>query len=82
MAPFNVDETCDCTATSAKRFGRYLRARAKDTLSEEEGGRGAEDWVGGRNVSDAAGAHKARSGRVQPEKKNAGTSLEIGASPA
>jgi hypothetical protein len=30
MALFNVVETCDCTATSPKRFGRYLRARASD----------------------------------------------------
>src|SRR5262249_40653627 len=30
IAPFNVVETCDCTATSANRFGRYLRARARD----------------------------------------------------
>src|SRR4029079_12263146 len=28
MAPLSVAETCDCTATSLKRFGRYLRARA------------------------------------------------------
>ena len=30
IALFNVVDTCDCTATSAKRFGRYLRARASD----------------------------------------------------
>jgi hypothetical protein len=30
MAPLSVLDTCDCTATWAKVFGRYLRARASD----------------------------------------------------
>src|SRR5262245_4516825 len=30
IAPLSVVDTCDCTATSANRFGRYLRARARD----------------------------------------------------
>src|SRR4051812_44950108 len=37
MAPFSVAETCDCTATSLKRFGRYLRARASICGTRDEG---------------------------------------------
>src|SRR4051812_27550829 len=30
IAPLSVVDTCDCTATSAKFFGRYFRASASD----------------------------------------------------
>src|SRR3982074_246520 len=36
MAPRNVLETCDWTATSAKVFGRYLRASARDIARRED----------------------------------------------
>src|SRR3954467_9100796 len=35
MAPRSVFETCDWTATSAKLFGRYLRASARDIARRE-----------------------------------------------
>src|SRR6266404_1464445 len=35
MAPRSVFDTCDWTATSAKRFGRYLRASARDIARRE-----------------------------------------------
>src|ERR1700736_5879681 len=35
MAPRSVLDTCDWTATSAKRFGRYLRASARDIARRE-----------------------------------------------
>src|SRR4051812_9169126 len=35
MAPRSVLETCDWTATSAKFFGRYLRASARDITRRE-----------------------------------------------
>src|ERR1700750_2975700 len=35
MAPRSVLETCDWTATSAKVFGRYLRASARDIARRE-----------------------------------------------
>src|SRR4029079_7797724 len=35
MAPRSVFETCDWTATSAKVFGRYLRASARDIARRE-----------------------------------------------
>src|SRR5882724_5040221 len=35
MAPRSVLDTCDWTATSAKLFGRYLRARARDIARRE-----------------------------------------------
>src|SRR5213596_2310357 len=35
MAPRNVLDTCDWTATSAKLFGRYLRASARDIARRE-----------------------------------------------
>src|SRR3954466_8638898 len=35
MAPRSVFETCDWTATSAKLFGRYLRASARDITRRE-----------------------------------------------
>src|SRR5438067_790328 len=35
MAPRNVLDTCDWTATSAKVFGRYLRASARDITRRE-----------------------------------------------
>src|SRR4051812_31192221 len=35
MAPRSVLETCDWTATSAKFFGRYLRASARDIARRE-----------------------------------------------
>src|SRR5437773_12445718 len=35
MAPRNVLDTCDWTATSAKFFGRYLRASARDIARRE-----------------------------------------------
>src|SRR5216117_2269533 len=35
MAPRNVLDTCDWTATSAKAFGRYLRASARDIARRE-----------------------------------------------
>src|SRR5262245_21708496 len=37
IAPFSVVETCDCTATSANRLGRYLRARARAIRMGQEG---------------------------------------------
>src|SRR3954466_6487493 len=43
MAPFSVAATCDCTATSAKVFGRYFLARARamgpGKVAERRGGR-------------------------------------------
>src|SRR5215467_4612520 len=62
MAPLSVAETCDCTATSAKRFGRYLRARAMDTggngdrstandVGREVGGPGAGEKSGKESVA-------------------------------
>src|SRR5689334_21450556 len=41
MAPLSVVEMCDCTATSAKVFGRYLRASAIDKIVGVGG-----DWAG------------------------------------
>src|SRR2546423_12332558 len=35
MAPRSVLDTCDWTATSAKLFGRYLRASARDIARRE-----------------------------------------------
>src|SRR3954463_1952704 len=35
IAPRSVLETCDWTATSAKFFGRYLRASARDIARRE-----------------------------------------------
>src|SRR3954471_14506840 len=50
MAPFSVAETCDCTATSLKRFGRYLRARASicGTRGAGRGDAGRGMWAAGR----------------------------------
>src|SRR4051812_24774630 len=52
IAPFSVAATCDCTATSAKVFGRYLRARARD-MSESYSAERVE-------VSATGPMHKAR----------------------
>src|SRR5829696_1927962 len=43
MAPLSVFETCDCTATDAKFFGRYLRARATDMKGGVGGRRAGRD---------------------------------------
>src|SRR5215203_5151302 len=58
MAPLSVFDTCDCTATDAKFFGRYLRARATDM----KGG------VGGRRRAGRAGrdAQSRAPARVPP----------------
>src|SRR5215211_3786004 len=51
MAPWSVFDTCDCTATDAKFFGRYLRARATDMTGGVGGQRRAAAGGEGRTIS-------------------------------